>query len=535
MIMSQQPEPITFNGSAAEQALRDSEAKYRAIFQGAVDGIVTIDERGMIESINPAGERLFGYAAQEVIGRNIKMLMPEPYHSHHDQYLANYMHTGQAKIIGIGREVQGRRKDGSTFPMDLAVSEVKLGTRRMFTGIVRDITLRKQAEREVMQAKDDAVAANAAKDHFIAVVSHELRTPLNPVMVAVAYLESRLELPQDVREELVAIRRNIEHEARLVDDLLNLTRLSRGKIELHQEAVDAHALVRAVLTQFQAKIDQKKIRVITSLRARQHYIWADPTRIRQVMTNLVDNAIKFSPNQSEITLRTSYTADGDFRLEIADNGIGIEPEVLARLFSPFEQGERTITRKFGGLGLGLAICKGIVDLHGGKLTAYSQGKDKGATFILELAVVPAAAGETNDEGVHEEREIQACRVLLVEDHPDTLRIMAKLLKAMGYRVISATNVSEALRLAHDQPFDILLSDIGLPDGTGVDLLRQIKTERTVKAIAVSGFTQEEDRLRGQQAGFMEYLTKPVDFQMLESVLRRVSAQEPISPPAIWKN
>ena len=505
-----------------EQALRDSEARHRAILEAAVDGIITIDERGTIESLNPAAERLFGYAARDLIGRNVKLLMPNPYRDEHDRYLTNYRETGEKKIIGIGREVLGQRKDGSTFPLDLAVSEVMLGDRRVFTGVVRDITDRKRAERELVEAKDAAVAASTAKDQFLAVVSHELRTPLNPILAAVSYLEQQHDLGADVKEEVVSIRRNVEHEARLVDDLLNLTRITRGKIELHNEAVDVHGLLRTVLVESQTDVDEKGIQLATALRAGQHYVWADPTRIRQVLTNLLNNAIKFSDPGGEITVRTSDTADGRFRMEIVDKGIGMPPEVLARLFNPFEQGEQTITRRYGGLGLGLAISKGIIDLHGGQLFATSAGRGAGSTFVMELSVVPALPGQAAGAEPPPRGE-RAIRVLLVEDHVDTLRIMAKLLRALGYGVATASTVSEALRLCEQESVDLLVSDIGLPDGTGYDLLRQIGARRPIKAIAVSGFSQEEDRARSKQAGFAEHLTKPIDFQKLELALARVAS------------
>ncbi|HEY8666696.1 MAG TPA: hybrid sensor histidine kinase/response regulator, partial [Tepidisphaeraceae bacterium] len=346
-----------------------------------------------------------------------------------------------------------------------------------------------------------------------------LRTPLTPILAAVSFLESYEDLPDEVREEIVSIRRNTEHEARLVEDLLNFMKLARGKIELHQEAVDAHALVRTVLTQFQNDIDAKEVQLSTALRARQHYIWADPTRVRQVLTNLVDNAIKFSHRGGEISVQSS-NVNGRFHVEVIDGGIGIEPEVQARLFNPFEQGEQTISRRYGGLGLGLAISKGIIDLHGGKLSCRSAGRGTGASFIVELDVVPVVSEDALPPPAVPPAN-GSLRVLLVEDHHDTLRVMSKLLRALGYSVIGATTVAAAVELADREAFDVLVSDIGLPDGTGMDLLRKIKSKRPFKAVAVSGFGQEEDRIRSKQAGFLEHLTKPVDFQRLQAVLKQM--------------
>lgn len=507
----------------AEQALRDSAAQLQGVINTAVDGIMAIDERGIIQWLNPAALAIFGYTAEELMGQNVKILMPEPYHSEHDTYLANYIRTGQRKIIGIGREVVGRRKDGSTFPVDLAVSEVNLGHRRLFTGIVRDITQRKEAERALLAAKEAAETASRAKDHFLAVVSHELRTPLTPILATATLLQGREDLPADVKEDLGTIRRNVEHEARLVDDLLSLTRLSRGKIELHQEVVDAHASLRNVLSQFQGEIDAKGIELMMGLRAKEYNIWADPGRIQQVFSNVLENAIKFTPEGGRISLKSTNT-DGKLRVEISDTGVGIEPDVLPKIFDAFEQGERTVTRKYGGLGLGLAISRGLMELHGGTLSAQSEGMGKGATFVVELNAVPAVPGRTQRKPVARQAVGAGKRILLVEDHRDTAQVMVKLLTAFGHEVTSAASVREALDLASKQPFDLLISDIGLPDGSGLDIMRNLRDRLHIQGVAVSGFGQAEDLRRSREAGFVEHLVKPVNFQMLESVVNRLSSQ-----------
>jgi PAS domain S-box-containing protein len=508
----------------AEEALRESEARIKAIVDTAVDGIITIDERGTIEWLNVAALRTFGYSQDELIGRNVKLLMPEPYHSQHDGYLENYTRSGVKKIIGSGREVVGLRKDGSTFPMELAVSEVPLGNRRLFTGIVRNITERKEVEEDLRRAKEAAEAANRAKDHFLAVVSHELRTPLNPILATASFLETSQHVSPELREHLASIRRNVEQEARIVDDLLNLTRLQRNKIELHYEAMDAHAAVRNALSQFQQEIDGKGIDLLIALRARQHYVWADPGRIQQVLSNLLSNAVKFTPEGGRITLRSSTTPHGKLRLEVSDTGIGIDSDVLPRLFSPFEQGESTRSRKYGGLGLGLVIARGIAELHGGSLTVSSEGRDRGATFALELSTVPQVEDSQPPPTPDRVGPQPAGRfnILLVEDHADTLMIMSRVLKSLGFAVTTATTVAGALRAAASDSFDLLVSDIGLPDGSGLEIMRTVRERYGVRGIALSGFGQEEDVSRSREAGFSEHLVKPVNFQKLESVIRRVA-------------
>jgi signal transduction histidine kinase len=372
-------------------------------------------------------------------------------------------------------------------------------------------------------ARAEAERANQAKDQFLAVVSHELRTPLTPILASVSLLEAQSELSDEVREAMAMIRRNAEHQAKLVGDLLSLTQSRRGELELHQEAVDAHALVGAIVKQYEREIEAKALRLTVALEAPRSFVWADPGRIGQVVTNLVDNAVKFSVAGGQVAIRSSNRAEGRFRLEVSDTGIGMEPEMLKRLFTPFEQGERTVTRRYGGLGLGLAAARRIVEQHGGTLEARSDGAGKGATFELELATVPTQSEVGQSPGDRAGRS-GGRRALLVEDHVDTLRIMARLLKTMGYEVGTATSVAEALRLVEEQRFDVLVSDIGLPDGSGLEIMRQLKRRRNIPGVAVSGFGQEEDLHRSREAGFAEHLVKPLDVAKLASVLKRLTVE-----------
>src|SRR4051812_4390721 len=234
----------------AEQAMRDSEARHRAIFESALDGIITIDEHGIIESVNPATGRLFGYRADELVGQNVEMLIPPPYFERHRQQLIKYVTTGNKSIIGKAQEVMGRRKDGNIFPMELAVSELFLGGRRMFTGLVHDLTDRKAAEKERERllaseraARAEAERASKAKDDFLAALSHELRTPLTPALLTLSLLERKKNLAPEMRADLEVIRRNVEIEARLIDDLLDLTRVMHKKLVMHFQSVDVHQMI----------------------------------------------------------------------------------------------------------------------------------------------------------------------------------------------------------------------------------------------------------------------------------------------------
>jgi signal transduction histidine kinase len=379
---------------------------------------------------------------------------------------------------------------------------------------------RRRIEHELRKAHDELALANRAKDHFIAVLSHELRTPLTPVLAIVSQLETQADLPPELRGDLVTIRQNVEMEAHLIDDLLDLTRIVRNKLELHLQVIDAHALVRTVLETFQLDIDIKPLKLTLELNAPRHHVQADPARLRQVLANLLSNAVKFTPQTGAITITTQNIQDR-LQIQIRDTGVGIDPQVLPRLFQMFEQGERTITRRFGGLGLGLSIAKSLVELHGGAITADSPGPGKGSTLTIEM---PAVAPQTKipPPPPPPTSKPTALRILLVEDHEDTRRTMARLLKIEGHTITQAVNVKEALELASKQTFDLLLSDIGLPDGTGNDIMRHFKAKTQTPGIAISGFGQEEDLQKSRDAGFQTHLTKPVDFRKLQDAISKIT-------------
>lgn len=387
-------------------------------------------------------------------------------------------------------------------------------------GYVRDITARKRVEEGLQAAREQAEAANRAKDHFLAVLSHELRTPLTPVLAIAHALEMDTTLPAAAREDLATIRRNVQTEARLIDDLLDLTRIARGKIDLHPELVDVHKTLGAALELCRGDLRTKGLEVALDYRADVPHVWADSARLQQIFLNLLHNAIKFTPAGGRIRVGTLRRGER-LHVEVSDNGVGIPPDRLPRIFDAFEQGERTVTRGLGGLGLGLAIVKSLVELHGGTVRAESAGVGRGATFEIELNLAPRGAVQAAAPSAPLPRSaVTHCRILLVEDHPDTLRIMSRLLKGFGHTVFTASAVAEALEVAEREELDVVLSDIGLPDGSGLDIMRALK-ERGIKGIALSGFGLEEDVQRSLDAGFSEHLTKPVNLHVLDDLVRRI--------------
>jgi CheY-like chemotaxis protein len=358
--------------------------------------------------------------------------------------------------------------------------------------------------------------SNMAKDQFLAMLSHELRTPLTPVLASALALESQPALPAEIQDALQMIRRNVELEARLIDDLLDLTRIDRGKVQLNFEVVDAHSLLQNALDICQAEIDRKQLTRSLHLDAQKVYLQADPARLQQIFWNLINNAVKFTPKNGSISISTSNDSDRQLRVEIADNGLGIEPESLPKIFDAFEQGGRT---QLGGLGLGLAISKRLVEAHKGTITAQSGGQNKGATFTLvfptrektEARLAPTAAPAAPVRHTK--------RILLVEDHEDTNRSLTNLLRRRGYQVHSALSFQSALDLSAKENFDVLISDLALPDGNGIDLIRTLQSNRPVFGIALTGFGMEEDIRRGREAGFQHHLVKPIDLNKLDMLIQ----------------
>jgi PAS domain S-box-containing protein len=407
------------------------------------------------------------------------------------------------------------------------------------SGVNMDVTASKQNEEDLSKAKEAAEAANTAKDNFLAILSHELRTPLTPVLSAVAMLEGDERVAPHILGELEMIRRNIEVEARLIDDLLDVTAIIRGKLELNRQVVDVRSLLEHAMENYcSASAAQKDLRVAMNFEAEETHVLADASRLTQVLWNLLQNACKFTPTGGSIDIHvynppganSSGDGGGEVVVQISDTGIGISPENMPRIFNAFEQGERARTRIFGGLGLGLAISRAIIEMHEGSIAAESQGKDKGAKLIIRLPTVkPVAVSSAAHGGVPEETEKRTSRplrILLVEDHPDTAQQLTRLLRRAGHEVVSAGSIKEARKVVAaegDRAFNILISDLGLPDGSGHDLMRDLKRHRQlIPGIALSGYGMKDDIRESIEAGFARHLTKPVDWQELKVAIQKIS-------------
>jgi len=379
---------------------------------------------------------------------------------------------------------------------------------------------RRRVEEELHQQKAIVEAANRTKDHFLAMLSHELRTPLTPVISALEALETEPAQTGDAKTALAMIRRNIELETQLIDDLLDFTRIAKDKLQLRFAPVDAHLAISNVVEICRVEAKSKNLRVHLNLRANRHCVAADAAKFQQIIWNLLKNAIKFTPEDGEISISSSNPASEVLTISVRDTGIGVEPEVMQRIFDPFEQGNRSFERRFGGLGLGLAISKSLAQAHGGTLTAQSDGHNSGSTFLLSLQTILPAEALTVPASTSEETSRQRLKILLVDDHQDTCAALEKLLVRRGHLVAATHDVRSAMETAVRNQFDLLISDVALPDGTGMELMMQLRAMSGIPGIAISGFGNNGDIERSLEAGFSEHLIKPVQLEKLEAAIER---------------
>ncbi len=509
----------------AEEALRVSEERFR---------LATEAISGLIYDWDPVSGQvrrsqglftLLGYWPEEVQG-DVDWWRRQV----HADDVERVDQTIQTAVRGDGSsfsiEFRLRHRDGSwvhVWDKGLIVRDGE-GKAVRVVGSTVDVSERRRSQEALERAHRELQEAVETKDRFLATLSHPRLAPF--------------------AGEFAMIQRNVELEARLIDDLLDLTRIARGKLELHRREIDARRVIEHALATAERDLADRGLRLDVRLAAPEHHIWADGPRLTQVFWNLLSNAVKFTPPGGTVTVESALAASpaGSRELVVAvrDTGIGIEPEVLPRIFEAFEQTDRSITRRFGGLGLGLAVSQAIVDLHGGRLTAASQGKGTGACFTVRLPVA-AAPGDLDETGVWFSRPRPAAapaaasaepdrflHILLVEDHEDTAGAMTELLRLMGHEVTVAASLAAARAAAGaaqngaGRPLDLVVSDLGLPDGSGQDLMRELAQAYGLRGIALSGYGMEEDVRRSHEAGFLCHLTKPVDLQTLKAAIQQAA-------------
>ncbi len=508
----------------AEEALRERERELASLAENSPDILARFDRELRHVFVNGAAARAAGLSVGAFLGRSNREIGMDP-------GLCDLLETSLRRVFASGE------------PCELEFTyETPAGCRRFESrlvpefgddgssvayvlGVTHDVTARRLVQDELRRAKEAAERASRARDQFLAILSHELRTPLSPVLLTASAFARRADLPQEIRDAMVMIQRNIRVEARLIDDLLDLSRVLNSKLHLEKSHVELTPVLRHAMEICREDSEVKNLHFEVALEAESDQVSGDAARLQQVLWNLLKNAIKFTAPGGWIRLRTT-SQEGTLSISISDSGVGIAPEALPKLFRPFEQAGEHITKTFGGLGLGLAICKGIVDLHGGRIEAFSEGPGLGAEFTIHLPLA-GSFGQTASapDGVLANVPEKRLNLLLVEDHVDTAAAVAQWLRAREFDVSVAHSGNHALALATERSFDLLISDLGLPDIDGISLLGQIQSIQPLRAIAMSGFGTEADLEATRRAGFAAHLVKPVDGHSLEETIRRVHSPE----------
>jgi len=499
---------------ASSRSLEDREQRLRALVSTAVDGVMIIDANGTVQEYNPACGQLFGYREDEVVGRNVKMLMPSPYQEEHDEYLSRYRTTGNKRIIGIGREVEGRRKDGTTFPMELSVGEARPGGQQVFVGIIRDITARKSAEQSLRVAKEQAESASHAKSRFLANMSHEIRTPMNAVLGYTQLIETDPDMPDKYRRPLKAIHSAGNHLISLIDEILDLSKIEAGAMKLDTRDFDLGDLTDDISGMFAMRCDQKGLTWREDVHIGERAVRADDRKLRQVLINLLGNAVKFT-DRGVISLKVEQSGQR-CTFSVEDTGPGITEESQKRIFEPFQQAEEGEVK--GGTGLGLAITKRHIELMGGSLSLEST-PGEGSCFRFELELPPAEG----DLILKSEQKGQFCRLaesyrvraLVVDDVEDNREVLSGLLERTGVEVTMASSGAEALQRIAEQIPDIVFMDVRMPVMDGLTAVQQLRERWPAEgivcvAITASGLLRQHSFYR--DAGFDDFIGKPFLFE-----------------------
>lgn len=512
-------------GQQRVYTLESADQPYRLFVEQMHEGAVTLAVDDTILYCNRRFAEMLGLPLERVMGASMSSLITttdtRTYHDLRERGFA----------AGAKGECGLRNHSGRVVPVLLSFNPLPASEDEARCCVVVTDLTEQERSKEVIAAKEAAEAASLAKDRFLAVLSHELRTPLTPIVMTIASLELDPDVPTSARDDLAMIRRNIELETKLIDDLLDLSRVTSGKLRLRLEPVRVHDVLRNVVGICAADIQQRGLKFELDAAAGDDPVNADPARLQQVFWNLIKNAIKFTPPGGGITVRTRDTGAGHVHVEVQDTGLGIAKDSLSRIFNAFEQADPTITRQFGGLGLGLAITKAVLDAHGASIEAASEGPGQGSTFSVRfpLASAHGKAGAGHPASGPGQSTGERLRLLLVEDHPDTAKVLSRLLQHTGYSVRTAGSVAAALQLADAEPFDLLVSDVGLPDATGYELMTELRRRRPVRGIAMSGYGMESDMQKSRDAGFAEHLVKPVNFAQLQGAIRRVTANAESAP------
>lgn len=516
------------------QSLREGEERKSAILESSLDCLVTMDAQGCIVDFNPVAERTFGYSRQEAIGQFVAdLLVPPRLREQHLNGLNRYLQTGEAVVLGRRLEMPALRADGTEIPIELAISVVRMeGRAPFFTAFLRDITERKRSEEQREQlleaeraAREEAERVARMKDEFLATLSHELRTPLNAILGWSQLINRSTTSAEELASGLETIERNARAQAQLIEDLLDMSRIVSGKLNLEVGVVQPADFVQAAIESVRHAAEAKGIRLTAMFQPGAGTVRGDANRLQQIVWNLLSNAIKFTTRGGRIQVCVRR-ADSRVEIIVSDNGQGITPDFLPHVFDRFRQADSATTRRHGGLGLGLSIVKQLVELHGGTVAAASDGLGTGATFTVQLPLlIMHQASESSSSGAdlarrsieqaYESAPLRGVTVLMVDDEADTRDLVRRVLEKCQASVLLASSAQQALELIARQRPDIILSDIGMPDTDGYELLRRIRSLPAseggrIPAVALTALARSEDRRRALLAGFQVHVAKPLE-------------------------
>jgi PAS domain S-box-containing protein len=505
-----------------------------ALVESADDAIISKTLTGIVTSWNPAAERIFGYSSEEMIGKSILTIIPEELKGEEAVILAKLRNGEPIEHF----ETVRLRKDGTRVDISLSISPIKTPEGDVIgaSKIARNITDQKRAEHErrlllqaAEEARHEAEAANKAKDNFLALLSHELRTPLHSMQGWLSMMSNGLLNDEQKRKALDVIMRGIDSQKALMDDLVDVSRIVSGKMSISNDRISLVAVVTNAVEQMRPIAGENNIRISTHLDNEPDEIIGDETRLQQIVTNLLNNAVKYTPPGGEIVVELKRMG-GDAQIVVRDTGIGIAPEHLSRIFERFEQGDSSSRRNFGGLGLGLAIARHLAELHGGTIRAASDGEGLGSTFVVSLPInshmnkqsIPTQ--HQSFRGDSDAELLTKKRILIVEDDADSLEMLRLVLENYGAVVIPVDRSRKAVEELGRSKFDLMISDLGLPEMDGFDLIHEVRNSLGIvpsmlPAIALSGYVAEDDRHRSLSSGFQLHLQKPLDISTLADTIK----------------
>ncbi len=537
-LTAHQDEVLAQNEQLREARLELERSKnlYAGLYEQAPVGLLTLDRNGVIEKANLTAFRLMGASRETMIHRPLLVYV----HEEDRRALLNFLLTAPGTLGQTKPWVELRLRNPSGGYSHVQLSAVYVGRDSgkgmVYLTAITDLTGRAQLDQErrvaeqriadAVQQRAAAQAANDAKDRFLAMLSHELRTPLTPALLCISAMAQDPALPDDVRHDLRVVLTNIHLEVRLIDDLLDFNKILHGKLRTDFERLDLRDVIREALDICRPDLQTRRLVLLPDFYCLPIPVNGDRVRLLQVFWNVLRNAVKFTPDGAQISIGFTRS-QGMVRIRFTDTGVGIEPDVLPRIFDLFEQGGTGITRRFGGLGLGLTISRSIIEAHNGTIEARSEGKDRGATVIISLPLVAESHNGKPADSHLRTRAAHAAqrplRILLVEDHAETRSAITILLRQRDYQLHSVPSARQAAHAASKKPFDLVISDLGLRDRSGYDLMRQLRARHNLKGIALSGFGSENDQKLSKDAGFEMHIVKPVTLEALEQAINSIFA------------